>query len=132
MSSWKGDLPFSIRVLLESAVRNCDQFHVLDKDVYNILNWNDTKEAMVEIPFKPARVILQDFTYAITLNELQFCICAQQKNVFGTSVRVCLHALLSIVLVSTCVKNTQIVGMNSKSQDNSSPFSSSTIASRII
>nr|AFI44047.1 iron regulatory protein [Eisenia andrei] len=56
------DLPFSTRVLLESAVRNCDQFQVLDKDVYNILNWADTREATVEIPFKPARVILQDFT----------------------------------------------------------------------
>lgn len=55
-------LPFSIRILLESAVRNCDQFQVLEKDVFNILNWNETKESNVEIPFKPARVILQDFT----------------------------------------------------------------------
>lgn len=55
-------LPFSIRILLESAVRNCDQFQVLEKDVFNILNWNETKESSVEIPFKPARVILQDFT----------------------------------------------------------------------
>jgi len=32
-------LPFSIRILLESAVRNCDEFEVTSKDVENILNW---------------------------------------------------------------------------------------------
>ena len=55
-------LPFSIRVLLESAVRNCDNFHVNQKDVENILSWEQNQENSVEIPFKPARVILQDFT----------------------------------------------------------------------
>lgn len=60
-------LPFSIRVLLESAIRNCDNFHVTEKDVENILNWNEIKGEKfkpddVEISFKPARVILQDFT----------------------------------------------------------------------
>ncbi|KAK2167720.1 hypothetical protein LSH36_25g10021 [Paralvinella palmiformis] len=55
-------LPFSIRVLLESAVRNCDNFHILEKDVTNILKWEDHQTQSVEIPFKPARVILQDFT----------------------------------------------------------------------
>ena len=55
-------LPFSIRVLLESAVRNCDDFHVLKKDVESILNWTENQEKDVEIPFKPSRVILQDFT----------------------------------------------------------------------
>lgn len=55
-------LPYSIRVLLESAIRNCDEFHVLEKDVNNILDWAKQRDASVEIPFKPARVILQDFT----------------------------------------------------------------------
>ncbi|KAH8277328.1 hypothetical protein KR026_009112, partial [Drosophila bipectinata] len=58
-------LPFSIRVLLESAVRNCDNFHVLEKDVQSILGWtNGLKQGAndVEVSFKPARVILQDFT----------------------------------------------------------------------
>jgi aconitate hydratase len=61
-------LPYSIRVLLESALRNCDNFHVKESDVTTILNWaeykgdgsGDTKD--YEIPFKPSRVILQDFT----------------------------------------------------------------------
>lgn len=54
-------LPFSIRVLLESAVRNCDNFQVTTKDVEAILDWekNQTNADGVEVPFKPARVILQ-------------------------------------------------------------------------
>jgi len=55
-------LPFSIRVLLESAIRNCDEFEVKSKDVENILNWEKLSSQQIEIPFKPARVILQDFT----------------------------------------------------------------------
>ena len=56
-------LPFSVRVLLESAIRNCDGFAVHKKDVESILAWEQTQHQSVEIPFKPARVILQDFTY---------------------------------------------------------------------
>lgn len=55
-------LPFSIRVLLESAVRNCDNFHVLEKDVQSILGWTPSLKlgaSDVEVSFKPARVILQ-------------------------------------------------------------------------
>ncbi|GJQ67339.1 hypothetical protein Trydic_g8235 [Trypoxylus dichotomus] len=57
-------LPYSIRVLLESAVRNCDNFQVTENDVSSILNWeeNQLNENGVEVAFRPARVILQDFT----------------------------------------------------------------------
>lgn len=55
-------LPFSIRILLESAIRNCDNFHVSKDDVERILDWENTAPKQVEIPFKPARVLLQDFT----------------------------------------------------------------------
>ncbi|XP_053977010.1 cytoplasmic aconitate hydratase-like [Hylaeus volcanicus] len=57
-------LPFSVRVLLESAVRNCDEFQVKTSDVDKILNWevNQTHSEGVELAFKPSRVILQDFT----------------------------------------------------------------------
>lgn len=48
--------------MLESAIRNCDNFSVTEKDVENILNWKTNSTKDVEIPFKPARVILQDFT----------------------------------------------------------------------
>ncbi len=55
------DLPYSIRVLLEAALRNHDGFLVKDEDVKNLAGWAPGSEA-VEIPFMPARVILQDFT----------------------------------------------------------------------
>jgi aconitate hydratase len=55
------ELPYSIRVLLESALRNHDGFLVTDDDVKKVASWSPTSEA-VEIPFMPARVILQDFT----------------------------------------------------------------------
>jgi len=55
-------LPYSIRVLLESAVRNADDFAIRQSDVENILNWSQTSQQQVEIPFKPARVLMQDFT----------------------------------------------------------------------
>ncbi|XP_024370454.1 aconitate hydratase, cytoplasmic isoform X1 [Physcomitrium patens] len=55
-------LPYSIRILLESAIRNCDNFHVMKADVEKIIDWEKTSSKQVEIPFKPARVILQDFT----------------------------------------------------------------------
>ncbi len=55
-------LPYSVRILLESAIRNCDEFNVLSSDVEKILEWVTNSQKDVEIPFKPARVILQDFT----------------------------------------------------------------------
>ena len=55
-------LPYSIKVLLESAVRNCDDFAIKPSDVENILAWEQTSQRSVEIPFKPARVLMQDFT----------------------------------------------------------------------
>ena len=54
-------LPYSIRTLLEATLRNCDQFAVTEQDVVNLAKWS-ANGASFEIPFKPARVILQDFT----------------------------------------------------------------------
>lgn len=55
-------LPYSIRVLLENAIRNNDEFVYTQKDVETILNWEKNCTQGVEIPFKPSRVLLQDFT----------------------------------------------------------------------
>ncbi|XP_073128504.1 putative aconitate hydratase, cytoplasmic [Henckelia pumila] len=55
-------LPYSIRILLESAIRNCDNFQVTKEDVEKIVDWEKSAPKQVEIPFKPARVLLQDFT----------------------------------------------------------------------
>ena len=55
-------LPYSIRVLLESCLRNVDGFVVNESDVTNLATWNAKNVAKDEIPFKPGRVVLQDFT----------------------------------------------------------------------
>ncbi len=55
-------LPFSVRVLLEAAVRNADGFQVTEADVAKVLDWAAEQSRDSEIPFRPARVILQDFT----------------------------------------------------------------------
>jgi len=55
-------LPYSIRVLLEAAVRRCDDFQVKQTDVEKILNWQENQNKSLEIAFVPSRVILQDFT----------------------------------------------------------------------
>ena len=54
-------LPYSIRVLLESVLRNCDGYTVREDDVKNLAAWSPTAK-QVEIPFLPSRVVLQDFT----------------------------------------------------------------------
>jgi len=54
-------MPFSIRILLENAIRNYDDFSVTKKHVETILNW-DPKGSEDDIAFKPARVLMQDFT----------------------------------------------------------------------
>jgi aconitate hydratase len=55
-------LPFSIKVLLESLLRNCDGALITEQDVAALAAWNAGSPAAREVPFKPARVILQDFT----------------------------------------------------------------------
>jgi aconitate hydratase len=55
-------LPFSIKVLLESCLRNLDNFQVTEKDVRGLAAWDAKSVSRGELPFKPARVILQDFT----------------------------------------------------------------------
>jgi aconitate hydratase len=55
-------LPYSIRNLLEAVLRNCDGHLVSEEDVKNLALWQAESPAKVEIPFKPARVVLQDFT----------------------------------------------------------------------
>ncbi len=55
-------LPVSIRIVLESVLRNCDGKKVGRKDVETLANWNAKKPANEEIPFVVARIVLQDFT----------------------------------------------------------------------
>ena len=55
-------LPVSIRIVLESVLRNFDNKKVREQDVRNIANWTAADERTAEVPFVVARVILQDFT----------------------------------------------------------------------
>jgi len=54
-------LPFSIRILLENALRNFDDFAITEESIETILNWKPVASDK-DIPFKPARVLMQDFT----------------------------------------------------------------------
>src|SRR4030095_9937636 len=55
-------LPVSIRIVLESVLRNCDGRKVGRKDVEHLANWNAKSPTNAEIPFVVARIVLQDFT----------------------------------------------------------------------
>ena len=63
-------LPVSIRIVLESVLRNCDGKKVTDEHVKQLANWGATAERIDEIPFVVARVVLQDFTGVPLLADL--------------------------------------------------------------
>ncbi|MFT6181343.1 MAG: aconitate hydratase [Akkermansiaceae bacterium] len=55
-------LPISIRIVLESLLRNLDGLKVTESDIKNLANWNAKSPGDYEVPFTVARVVLQDFT----------------------------------------------------------------------
>ena len=55
-------LPYSIRVLLEAAVRQFDGVAITEEHVNKLANWTVERDPNQEVPFKPARIVLQDFT----------------------------------------------------------------------
>ena len=55
-------LPVSIRIVLESILRNCDGKKVAEANVMELANWKPTETRTAEIPFVVARIVLQDFT----------------------------------------------------------------------
>ena len=63
-------LPVSIRIVLESVLRNCDGKKVAPEHVEQLANWKATAERTDEIPFTVARVVLQDFTGVPLLADL--------------------------------------------------------------
>jgi len=63
-------LPVSIRIVLESVLRNCDGKKVTEEHVRQLANWAPTAERVDEIPFVLARVVLQDFTGVPLLADL--------------------------------------------------------------
>ena len=73
-------LPYSIRILLESVLRNCDGFQITERDVKNLAGWNAEKLSNIEVPFKPARVLLQDFTGVPAVVDLAAMRSAMTRN----------------------------------------------------
>ena len=63
-------LPVSIRIVLESVLRNCDGKKVTEEHVKQLANWGPTAARVDEIPFVVARVVLQDFTGVPLLADL--------------------------------------------------------------
>src|SRR5258705_6298914 len=55
-------LPVSIRIVLESVLRNCDGKKVTEEHVRELANWQPNATRTAEIPFVLARILLQDFT----------------------------------------------------------------------
>ncbi|GCB06820.1 aconitate hydratase AcnA [Ralstonia sp. SET104] len=63
-------LPVSIRIVLESVLRNCDGKKVTEEHVAQLANWKPNADRVDEIPFVVARVVLQDFTGVPLLADL--------------------------------------------------------------
>lgn len=63
-------LPISIRIMLESLMRNCDGKKVREEDVKRLANWNAKNPGSHDVPFCVSRVILQDFTGVPLLADL--------------------------------------------------------------
>ncbi|MCX7568799.1 aconitate hydratase AcnA [Tumebacillus sp. DT12] len=55
-------LPYSIKVLLEAALRTEDGVGVTTEHIQKLANWTQERDPNQEVPFKPARIVLQDFT----------------------------------------------------------------------
>ncbi|MBN2413132.1 aconitate hydratase AcnA [candidate division KSB1 bacterium] len=71
--------PISIKVLLESVLRNCANDVITSEDVINLAKWQAHKPSNKEVPFKPARVILQDFTGVPSIVDLAAMRSAMQR-----------------------------------------------------
>ncbi len=73
-------LPYSLRVLLESLLRHCDGRVVTEEHITQLTGWQAEKPAEIEIPFKPARVLMQDFTGVPALVDLAAMRSAVQRS----------------------------------------------------
>ncbi|MFN7827579.1 MAG: aconitate hydratase AcnA [Acidobacteriota bacterium] len=76
-------LPISIRIVLESVLRNCDGRKVREEDVRALANWGARAERTAEIPFVVARIVLQDFTgvpLLVDLAAMRSTVAALGKN----------------------------------------------------
>jgi aconitate hydratase len=63
-------LPYSIRIMLESVLRQCNGKEIVHEDVINLAGWTSNLVIRPALPFRPARVIMQDFTGVPAIVEL--------------------------------------------------------------
>lgn len=73
-------LPFSIRILLENALRNLDGYLVNEEDVLAVANWKRDSQSSKEFPFMPVRVLMQDFTGVPAVVDLAAMRSAMARN----------------------------------------------------
>jgi aconitate hydratase len=76
-------LPVSIRIVLESVLRNCDGKKITEDDVRGLANWQPNGARTEEVPFVVARVLLQDFTgvpLLVDLAAMRSAVARLQKN----------------------------------------------------
>src|SRR5258708_3748650 len=89
-------LPVSIRLVLESVLRNCDGKRVSEQNVRALANWKPTAPRTEEIPFVVARIVLQDFTGVPLLVDLAAMRSAVQR--LGKNPKI-IEPLVSVDLV---------------------------------
>jgi aconitate hydratase len=76
-------LPVSIRLVLESVLRNCDGKRVLESNIRELAGWKPTEARTAEIPFVVARIVLQDFTgvpLLVDLAAMRSAVAKMGKN----------------------------------------------------
>jgi aconitate hydratase len=72
-------LPFSIRILLESVLRQCNEKEVTRQDVLNLADWQPKATQRAAMPYLPGRVLLQDLTGVPVINDLAAMRAAMQR-----------------------------------------------------
>lgn len=75
-------LPYTVRIMLESLLRNCDGKKIKEEDVLRLAHWGAKKEGK-DVPFAVSRVILQDFTgvpLLVDLAAMRDAVAAQKKD----------------------------------------------------
>ena len=72
-------LPYSLRILLESVARLCNQAEITRQNVLNLAGWQPHKSERPNLPFRPARVIMQDFTGVPAIVDLAAMRSAVQR-----------------------------------------------------
>ncbi|MFK7952861.1 MAG: aconitate hydratase AcnA [Ekhidna sp.] len=80
-------LPYSIRILLENTIRNYDDFAVTAEHVNTVLNWKETA-GVKDIPYSPARVLMQDFTgvpAVVDIASIRAAVAAKGKDTAKTN-----------------------------------------------